>query len=115
MFIQLVVWSIWVWQLQLILNTLKKCEHKPFLTKRKNILFEIEVAIKAIQLYSYSMKCVIYKDVNFNEMVGNKWIFKINEGILGVKPQRFKDNLMAKGFTQREGVNYKSTMRFFHW
>ena len=30
----------------------------------------------------------------------------MNEGILGVKPQRFKDNLMAKGFTQREGANY---------
>jgi len=30
----------------------------------------------------------------------------MNEEILGVKPQRFKDNLMAKGFTQKEGVYY---------
>jgi len=27
-----------------------KCRHKPFLAKRKDILLEIEVAIKAIQL-----------------------------------------------------------------
>lgn len=39
-------------------------------------------------------------------MVSYKWIFKRKEGIKGVEPDRFKAKLIARGFTQKEGVNF---------
>ncbi|KAH9679108.1 reverse transcriptase Ty1/copia-type domain-containing protein [Citrus sinensis] len=35
-----------------------------------------------------------------------KWIYKIKEGIPGAEPRRFKARLVARGFTQREGVDF---------
>ncbi|KAH9684927.1 hypothetical protein KPL70_013734 [Citrus sinensis] len=40
------------------------------------------------------------KDVNC------KWIYKIKEGIPGAEPRRFKARLVARGFTQREGIDF---------
>lgn len=36
-----------------------------------------------------------------------KWIFKIKEGMSATKSKRFKFSLMAKGYTRKEGINFK--------
>lgn len=40
------------------------------------------------------------------KFVSCKWIFKLKEGIPGVEKARFKARLVARGFTQREGIDY---------
>nr|GEV22351.1 retrovirus-related Pol polyprotein from transposon TNT 1-94 [Tanacetum cinerariifolium] len=35
-----------------------------------------------------------------------KWLFKIKEGIEGVQKPRYKARLVARGFTQRAGIDY---------
>ncbi|GJR53654.1 transposable element [Tanacetum coccineum] len=40
------------------------------------------------------------------KIVGCKWVFKKKEGITGIKYERFKACLVAKLFTQREGVDF---------
>ncbi|CAM8947920.1 unnamed protein product [Rhodiola kirilowii] len=37
-------------------------------------------------------------------LVGSKWIFTRKEGILGVELPRLKVRLVARGFTQKEGI-----------
>ncbi|KAH9679832.1 hypothetical protein KPL71_026291 [Citrus sinensis] len=38
--------------------------------------------------------------------VSCKWIFKIKDGIPGAEPRRFKARLVARGFTQKEGIDF---------
>ncbi|KAH9658397.1 hypothetical protein KPL70_023479 [Citrus sinensis] len=38
--------------------------------------------------------------------VSCKWIFKIKDGIPGAEPRRFKARLVARGFTQNEGIDF---------
>ncbi|GKB93701.1 retrotransposon protein, putative, ty1-copia subclass [Tanacetum coccineum] len=40
------------------------------------------------------------------KLVSCKWLFKIKEGIEGVQKPRYKARLVARGFTQRAGINY---------
>ena len=41
-----------------------------------------------------------------HKIVRCKWIFKLKEGIKGMEKPRYKPRLVAKGFTQREGVDF---------
>ncbi|KAH9734079.1 hypothetical protein KPL71_017263 [Citrus sinensis] len=40
------------------------------------------------------------------KIVNYKWIFKIKEEIPGAEPRRFKARLVARGFTQKEGIDF---------
>ena len=43
-----------------------------------------------------------------NNLVSNKWVFKIKKDSFG-KPERFKARLVARGFSQQQGVDYEET------
>lgn len=43
--------------------------------------------------------------------MGNKWIFKMKEGIPGVDPPRYKERLVAKGIhRENEWILMKSSL-----
>ena len=40
------------------------------------------------------------------KLVSCKWVYKMKQGIPGVEQSRFKARVVARDFTQREGINY---------
>ena len=62
-----------------------------------------------------SMRCNDVWDLvelpNGAKVIGCKWVFKTKKDSLG-NIERYKVRLVAKGFTQKVGINYTKT--FFH-
>jgi len=48
----------------------------------------------------------LFKKPPGSRVVSCKWIFKKKEGILGVELDRFKARLVARGFIQKEGIDF---------
>lgn len=44
------------------------------------------------------------------KIIGRKWVYTKKEGIPGVEPPRFKSRLVAKGYSQREGIYYNEIL-----
>jgi len=42
------------------------------------------------------------------EMIGSCWVFKIKHGVDG-SIEKYKERFMAKGFSQKEGIDYDET------
>lgn len=45
-------------------------------------------------------------------VVGCNWVFRIKYGICNVEPKRFKARLAAKGFTQKEMIDFIKVFSF---
>ena len=43
------------------------------------------------------------------KLIKSKWVFKIKESMDGLHPVKYKACLVAKGFYQKEGVDYTET------
>ena len=44
------------------------------------------------------------------KIIGRKWVYTKKEGIPGVEPSWFKSRLVAKGYSQREGIYYNEIL-----
>ena len=70
---------------------------------RKNWLTAMDEEMKS--LYDNNTWSLVKRPTD-SRLVSCKWIFKIKKGIPGVERGRFKARLVARGFTQREGIDF---------
>ncbi|GKC17985.1 retrovirus-related pol polyprotein from transposon TNT 1-94 [Tanacetum coccineum] len=50
--------------------------------------------------------CLLVDPLTGQKLVSFKWLLKIKERIEGVQKPRYKARLVARGFTQRAGIDY---------
>ncbi|CAA7029216.1 unnamed protein product [Microthlaspi erraticum] len=41
------------------------------------------------------------------KIISDRWLFRLKSGIEGVEPERYKARLVARGFSQKEGIDYQ--------
>lgn len=79
----------------------KKAIQSPFKSKWQKAVAE-EIAF----LYKNETWELVKKPTN-RGVVRCKWIFKIKEGFIKLESKRFKARLIAEGYIQKEGVDFK--------
>ena len=70
-----------------------------------------------VEEYSSIMKNDVWEVVpkpTDREVVGSHWIYKIKHGLDG-SIEKYKARFMAKGFSQKEGINYEETFSLVAW
>ena len=70
--------------------------------------YTYEEAVKDIDAHHWVKAMKSKLDSNGIKPVGCKWVYKRKRGIDG-KVETFKTRLVAKGYTQKEGVDYEQT------
>lgn len=66
-------------------------------------LFAMNEEMKSLQK---NQTLELVKSLKGKKIMGCKWIFKKNEGKLGVEDARYKTRLVAKGFNQVEEIDF---------
>ena len=65
-----------------------------------------EAMVKEMNSLKKNRTSELVRKPDGTKVMGYKWIYK-KVGIPGVEPKRFKAHLVAKEYSQREGIDYK--------
>lgn len=80
--------------------------YKEALNSTNRVEWENAMLEEMDSLYKNNTWILVDKPVN-QKLVGCKWIYRLKHGANENEPIRYKDRLVAKGFTQTEGIDYE--------